>query len=99
MTKPMGRVRRGLAIAAGVTAALAVLGGVNVASAASHKKKEKIEVTFDLSKCQEQGPNLYKCPSIDKPVCTKDFNQPNVECIHIGKKGSVFVMTPGGGED
>ncbi len=90
------RIRRGLAIVAGGAAIVGLLGSFSVAGAASGKK---IELTFDLSKCEQQAPNLYKCPAVDKPICTKDFQQPNVECIHVGKKGNIFVMTPGGTTD
>ena len=93
--KNLGRV---LATIVGGAAMLALLGGVAVAQAPT-KKQKKVEITFDLSKCQQQGPNLYKCPSIDKPICTPEFNQPDIVCIHIGKKGSVFVMNPGGASD
>jgi hypothetical protein len=62
----------------------------------SSEKKQKLEITFDLSKCQQVSPSLYKCPAIDKPICTTEYNQPGVECIRLGRKGSVFVMGPGG---
>jgi len=77
---------------------LTLLGGVAGAQAPT-KKDKKIELTFDLTKCQQQGPNLYKCPAVDKPICTTEFNQPDIQCIHVGKKGSVFVMMPGGASD
>jgi len=77
---------------------LTLLGGV-VNAQAPTKKQKKIEITFDLSKCEQQGPNLYKCPAVDKPICTTEFNQPDIQCIHVGKKGSVFVMMPGGASD
>jgi hypothetical protein len=94
MTAPKGRIRRSLAVVAGGAAIVAMLGGAAFAGSDNGSNKQ-IELTFDLSKCQEQAPNLYKCPAVDKPICTKDFQQPNVECIRIGKKGSVFVMMPG----
>lgn len=91
-----GILGRRLAVVAGGAAIVAMLGGFGIANAGSDGKK--IEISFDLSKCESQGPNLYKCPAVDKPVCTKDFNQPDVECIRVGKKGNVFVMVPGAGE-
>ncbi len=91
-------VGRGLMLAVvGGAAITALVGTVGIASAKESKKK--LEMTFDLSKCEQQAPNLYKCPAIDKPICTKDFSQPDVECVHVGKKGSVFVMMPGGTTD
>jgi len=85
MIRARSRAKWFTVIAAGV--AMIAIGGSSVAQAqtpSSSGKKRKIEMTFDLTKCEPQGPNLYKCPAIDKPVCTPDFNQPDVECIRIG---------------
>ena len=91
-------LRRFLVTVVGGAAMLALLGGVAGAQAPS-KKDKKLELSFDLTKCQSLGPNLYKCPAIDKPICTTEFNQPDIQCVHLGKKGSVFVMMPGGASD
>ena len=88
-------LHRGLGALVGVAAILGLLQGSSYAQS-SNDKGRKIELTFDLSKCQQVSPNLYKCPAIDKPICTTEFSQPGVECVHLGKKGSVFVMGPGG---
>jgi hypothetical protein len=88
-------LRRGLVVAVGAAAIVGLLKGSSYAQA-SNDKGQKLELTFDLSKCEQLSPNLYKCPAIDKPICTTEYNQPGVECIRIGKKGSVFVMGPGG---
>jgi hypothetical protein len=93
------RIGRGFAIVAGSAALMAMLGTSSFAADPAAPSGQQVELTFDLSKCQEQGPNLYKCPAIDKPLCTKEFQQPNVQCIRIGKKGNVFVFTPGSGMD
>ena len=58
---------------------------------------QSVELNFDLTKCQQVDQNMYKCPAIDKPICSPDYNPSGVECVRIGKKGSVFVMMPGGG--
>lgn len=50
------------------------------------------ELHFDLSKCQELGAGLYKCPAADKPVCSPDYTGQG-ECVRIGPKGSVFVQS------
>ncbi len=50
------------------------------------------ELTFNLDQCQQLNPGLYKCPAIDKPICSPDYNVPGIECVRIGKKGSVFVQ-------
>lgn len=49
------------------------------------------ELHFDLSKCQQLGAGLYKCPAADKPVCSPDYNGQG-ECVRIGPKGSVFIQ-------
>lgn len=51
------------------------------------------ELHFSLDQCQPQGAGLYKCPAVDKPVCSSDYNG-GVQCVRIGPKGSVFVQGP-----
>jgi hypothetical protein len=55
--------------------------------------QKQVAANFDLSKCESQGSGLYKCPAIDKPICDSAYVG-DVECVKIGKKGSVFVMGP-----
>ena len=64
---------------------MAMLAGSSFAADSTPPTGQQVELTFDLSKCEPQGPSLYKCPAIDKPLCTKEFQQPNVQCIRIGK--------------
>jgi hypothetical protein len=52
-------------------------------------------VNFALEKCQQIEPNLYKCPAVDQPMCTPQFNRTDVNCVRIGPKGSVFVQRGG----
>jgi hypothetical protein len=93
-------LHRGVAVVLAGIAIAALLRGIAVAqSTPTTSKGQRVELKFDLSKCEPMGPNLYKCPALDKPICTPEFNQPDVVCIHIGKKGSVFVMMPGGASD
>jgi hypothetical protein len=54
-----------------------------------------IAVNFALEKCQQLEPNLYKCPAVDQPICTPEFNRTAVNCVRIGPKGSVFVQRQG----
>jgi hypothetical protein len=56
----------------------------------------KTELHFDINKCQQIGPGLYKCPAADKPICSPDYNG-QAECVRIGPKGSVFVQSGFGG--
>ena len=37
------------------------------------------EMNFDLEKCLPIQANLYKCPAIDKPLCTVEFSRPDVK--------------------
>jgi hypothetical protein len=50
---------------------------------------------FSLDKCQNLGPNLYKCPAIDQPLCTPEFTRTDINCVRIGPKGSVFIQRQG----
>lgn len=50
------------------------------------------EMNFDLEKCLPIQANLYKCPAIDKPLCTVEFSRPDIECVRVGAKGHVFVQ-------
>ena len=88
-------LRRGLVVVVGAAAIVGVLKGWGYAQE-TNEKAQRLELKFALSKCEQISPNLYKCPAIDKPICTTEYSQPGVECIRIGKKGSVFVMGPGG---
>jgi hypothetical protein len=93
-----GRTRRGgiiaiTAAAAGLT--LLGLAGCSSSNGGSESAPQLTGMTFHLSECQEMGPNLYKCPAVDKPLCNPDYSGPE-NCIRIGKKGSVFVAGPGG---
>jgi len=52
----------------------------------------KTELHFDINACQEIGAGMYKCPAVDKPICSPDYNG-QAECVRIGPKGSVFVQS------
>ena len=85
--------RRGIISAAALAASLGMLalGGCSDQNA-TQPTEAPIAVNFDLSKCQQMEANLYKCPAVDQPMCTPQFNRTDVNCIRIGPKGSVFVM-------
>jgi hypothetical protein len=51
---------------------------------------EKVELHFSLDQCQPLDANIYKCPAVDKPICSHDYNG-SLDCVRIGPKGSVFV--------
>jgi hypothetical protein len=70
-----------------------ILGCATSSSPDSSPNQRQVIANFDLSKCANQGGGLYKCPAIDKPICDSNYSG-DVECVKIGKKGSVFVMGP-----
>ncbi len=49
------------------------------------------EMNFDINKCMPIEPNLFRCPAIDQPLCTTEFSRPDIQCVRIGPKGSVFL--------
>ena len=49
------------------------------------------EMNFDINKCMPIEPNLFRCPAIDQPLCTPEFSRPDIQCVRIGPKGSVFL--------
>jgi hypothetical protein len=57
--------------------------------------EQPMAVNFALEKCQQLEANLYKCPAVDQPMCTPEFNRTDVNCVRIGPKGSVFVQRGG----
>jgi PBP1b-binding outer membrane lipoprotein LpoB len=86
---------RGLQIVpAAVLAAMLVLGGCSSQNADQPTEKP-MAVNFQLEKCQQIEPNLYKCPAVDQAMCTPEFQRTDVNCIRIGPKGSVFVQRGG----
>ena len=50
------------------------------------------QLTFNINKCEPQGPGLYKCPAIDKPICDPSYAGPPVECVRTAKDGSIYVQ-------
>src|SRR5487761_996366 len=50
------------------------------------------ELTFNLSQCTPLDAHVYKCPAVDRPICDPDYaGTTYTQCLHIGRKGSVFV--------
>jgi hypothetical protein len=88
------RTRRlGVMSAAALAATLGMLALGGCSSENADKPPETpMAVNFQLDKCQQLEANLYKCPAVDQPMCTPEFNRGDVNCIRIGPKGSVFVM-------
>ena len=90
------RVRRIGIISAALAGALGMLalGGCSSQNADTPAEKP-MAVNFQLEKCEQIMPNLYKCPATDQPLCTPEFQRTDVSCVRVGPKGSVFVQRGG----
>ncbi len=77
-----------------VSLGMLTLGGCSSQSADQPTEKP-IAANFALEKCEQIQPNLYKCPAIDQPLCTPQFNRTDINCVRIGPKGGVFVQRGG----
>ena len=51
---------------------------------------KRAEVNFSLDHCETIQTNLYKCPAIDKPVCSPYYDG-QIDCVRMGPKGSIYV--------
>jgi hypothetical protein len=97
-------LKRGFAFGQpGVRAVIALLLGMLATAGCASSTPDvpagisKVELTFNLSTCVPIDAHIYKCPSIDKPICDPDYAGPEADqCVRIGRKGSVFVLGPGG---
>ena len=88
------RVRRLGIMTAAAMAAMLALGGCSSQSADQPSEKP-MAANFQLEKCEQIMPNLYKCPATDQPLCTPEFQRTDVSCVRVGPKGSVFVQRGG----
>ena len=82
------------AAAMAVSLGMLTLGGCSSQNA-DQPPEHPMAANFALDKCQNLGPNLYKCPAIDQPLCTPEFTRTDINCVHIGPKGSVFIQRQG----
>ncbi len=77
----------------GATLMTLTVGACSTSTTPETAAQKQVLATFDLNKCEVVGVNLYKCPAVDKPICSPDYNGP-MECVRIGKKGGVFIANP-----
>jgi hypothetical protein len=54
--------------------------------------KAQTRLHFDIAQCQQTGPNLYKCPGVDKSICGAFYSGQQVDCLNLDKDGNVIVM-------
>ena len=84
--------RTAAALAASI--GMLALGGCSSQNA-DKPPEQPMMANFALDKCQNLGPNLYKCPAVDQPLCTPEFTRTDINCVRIGPKGSVFIQRQG----
>ncbi len=91
------RVRRlGITSAAALAVSLGMLALGGCSSQDADKPSEApMAANFQLEKCEQIMPNLYKCPATDQKLCTPEFTRTDISCVRIGPKGSVFVQRGG----
>ena len=53
---------------------------------------KQTELSFNLNKCEQLGAGLYKCPEIDKQICSPDYTGTPVECLHTDKNGNITIQ-------
>ncbi len=94
MVRPGARLFRAGVIAVSL-GMLALVGCASESATEPPAGEKPVPVNFALDKCQQIMPNMYKCPAIDQPICTPEFQRTDVACVRIGPKGSVFVTRPG----
>lgn len=87
------RVITAAALAASLAGMVAIAGCSSEATA--NAPEQPVPATFALARCTMISPGLYKCPAIDKDICTPQYNRSDVNCVRVGPKGSVFVTRGG----
>jgi hypothetical protein len=91
----MGQSKKRITVAMGFMSALAMLSLAGCASSTPAPEASSVkstELSFNINKCEMQGPGLYKCPAIDKPICNPDYTGTPVECLHTDKNGNITVQ-------
>lgn len=84
---------RSARIAMMVSAAMLGLSGCYLFSPSqASENKLQTQLHFDITQCQQTGPNLYKCPSVDKSICGPYYSGQEVDCVALDKDGNVIVQ-------
>ena len=86
--------RCGAAVGATIVAAatLALSGCYIFSPSQASEDKAQTLMHFDVSQCQQTGPNLYKCPNVDRSICGAFYSGQEVDCLKLDKDGNVTVM-------
>lgn len=76
-----------------VSAATLALSGCYIFSPSqAQENKAQTLMHFDVTQCQQTGPNLYKCPGVDKSICGAFYSGQQVDCLYLDKDGNVMVQ-------
>lgn len=86
--------KKRLAWPASIIALLAIVVGGCSSTPPETAAQKQVLANIDVNKCQTVDVNIYRCPAIDKPICTPDYRGP-LECVRLGKNGGVYVANPG----
>jgi len=86
-----GRMMRvaGMIVAAGM---IALSGCYIFSPSQAAVDKQQTALHFNVSQCTQTGPNVYKCPGVDKSICGAFYAGQQVDCISLDKDGNVMVM-------
>ena len=76
-----------------LAAAMLALSGCYIFSPSqAQEDKAQTRLHFDITQCQQTGPNLYKCPGVDRSICGAFYAGQQVDCVALDKDGNVIVM-------
>ena len=76
-----------------LAAAMLALSGCYIFSPSqAQEDKAQTRLHFDITQCQQTGPNLYKCPGVDRSICGAFYAGQQVDCLYLDKDGNVMVM-------
>ena len=73
-------------------AMLALSGCYIFSPSQAQEDKAQTRLHFDITQCQQTGPNLYKCPGVDRSICGAFYAGQQVDCLSLDKDGNVLVM-------
>ena len=91
MSNGISRTLIGIAAIGAVLAITPAL--ASAADSDSGIKAEQTIADFNLEKCKAIDVNIYRCPAVDKPICTSDYSGTD-KCIRTDKKGRVIIQGP-----
>jgi hypothetical protein len=91
----MGQPRKCVDVAIGLACAVWLVSLAGCAASTPSPDSaalKQTELSFNLNKCEMLGAGLYKCPEMDKQICSPDYTGTPVECLHSDKNGNITVQ-------